>query len=341
MTPALIDSLNAFTPLTEEQASACLKEIFKGDIPIDDLIRFLDTLSSRDVTTNEIVGFAKVMRKALIPVHLDLPAIDVCGTGGSGKDRFNISTCSAFALAAAKVPVAKHGNRGSSKPNGSFDFLEALGINIDLNAQRVEALFKQQRLAFIFARLFHPSMKIVGPARQRLGKRTIFNLLGPLCNPASVPYQIIGTTDLDTGKKLAEATQRLGTRHALIIVGGDGLDELSLESPSTLFEVTDVSIETFQFDPEGLTQASKKDYDFSNVKANADLFLELLADPAPHEHLVDQIALNAGAALYCAGHSETIREGHATIKELFLTGMVRLAFEDYRRASGVVPKVPV
>ena len=277
----------------------------------DDIIKLLTLLKSKGESVNEITGFAKALQKASTPINLNKPSIDICGTGGSGKDRFNVSTASAFILAALGIPVSKHGNRGSTKANGSFDFLEALQVNFNHNAETLSKLFEKTNICFIFARLFHPSLAKIGPARKKFGSSSIFNYLGPLCNPSNPSYQIIGTHSKKIAIKLANAKQLLKTEKSLIITGHNELDELSTTGPSSIIEVTKNNIDTYEFNPSklGIQTHNEKEISGNTATENAILFESLFEQRSIKHPIAQLICLNSAAALYCIGHAQTIEDG--------------------------------
>lgn len=306
-----INTLKSGNNLSEAQSVECLSTIFESDCAQLDIEALLTALHKKGETTDEIVGFAKAMRAKMTPVNIEKKAIDVCGTGGSGKDRFNVSTAAAFVLAAMGIAVAKHGNRGSKKPNGSFDFLDALGLPIELNATQCEMAFSKTNLCFLFARIFHPAVGAVGPARKAVGHRTIFNLLGPLCNPASVSHQIIGCADEATAKKLAPAIQRLGSQRVILVIGHNGLDELSTTGPSKLIDVGKTNISDTVFDPAELGLTAQEPEAISGLSGaeNAALFKTVFEAGDVSHPIATIVALNAGLAAYCVGDSPTIGDG--------------------------------
>ena len=308
--------------LSESLSYYCLTEIFKGESSDADLKELLVRLADKGETVDEMVGFARAMREAMVAIELDaFPLLDVCGTGGSGKNRFNISTAVAFCLSAGGVNVAKHGNYGSAKPNGSFNFLEALKVPIHKDPVTIKAQLEMHHLTFLFAKNHHPAMRFVGPIRQQLARRTIFNILGPLCNPASATHQLLGTTSLDLGEKLAQALHRLGTEAAMICIGGDGSDELSLSGKSTVIEVRHTIKRPYQIVAQqyGLSEATTEG---GTGEENAALFVKLLQNPGEQHPILDQIALNAGYGFLLAGVKQTPELGIAHAKELIQSGAV-------------------
>lgn len=293
--------------LTSEESNACLQEIFTGQVNKEKIKELLTLLHANGESVSEIVGFATAMRHAMTPIMLSENAIDVCGTGGYAQERFNTSTAAAFVLASLGIPVAKHGNRGSRKSNGSFDFLEALGIQWDT---AIKARFDETKLAFLFARNHHPAMRHVAEARQELPFRTIFNLLGPLCNPASVKRQVIGTSTQENAEKIVDALQKLGTERAMVIVGPNGLDELSTEAPSLLYELVNGSVIRGVFKPKGLFRSLTPTDTIGTAQQNALLCQRLFSEGITDHPISKAIALNASAGLYIAGKAYSIEKAY-------------------------------
>lgn len=320
--------------MSEMGAYECLREIFEGKTSVDDIATLLGGLVDKGESVSEIVGFTRAMRDRMIGLELSGDAIDICGTGGSGKSRFNVSTSVGFVLNALGVGVAKHGNRGSKTANGSFDFLEALQVPFGQDKATLESIFKSTGLIFMFARYHHPAVANVGPARKVLGRRTIFNLIGPLCNPACVPYQIIGTLKRKVADKLAEAVRVLGTKRTLVIVGFDGLDELSNAGPSVVLDIRDSGVTEFLFDPaaEGIPVRSLDDISGGSAKENAALFCELISERRMDHAISQLVALNAGAALYCCGKTSTIIAGYHEALGAIGDGRVWAAYDAYLSA---------
>jgi anthranilate phosphoribosyltransferase len=319
--------------LTASHAEAAFDAILDGQVPEDEVVAFLETLRNRSESVDEIVGAARAMRRRMHTVTLEKSAIDVCGTGGSLGDRFNVSTAAAFALAAMGIPVAKHGNRGSRIPNGSFDFLEALAIPIELDAAAVTDLFRKTDLCFLFARQFHPAVGAVAAARKRVGGRTIFNLVGPLCNPAQVSMQVLGTVSVDVGEKLARAAQQLGTQRTIVVVGHGGRDELVPDGPSTIFEATPERLITYSVDPREWITTSLEELPVGSAEENAAVFRQWLESPPSMPHLSHWIALNCAVALYLVGQEATFRDGYDRAMELIQTPVVRLKVSQYSSAA--------
>jgi anthranilate phosphoribosyltransferase len=327
MINTFIDTVKKGTSLSEEEAKQCLDTIFSQDIPTDDIAALLTALAKKGEAVSEIYGFALSMRESMIRLDLGSPLMDLCGTGGSGKDRFNVSTAAAFVVASAGIPVAKHGNYGSQKPNGSFDFLKALDVPFGQPIEEIQKHFKKSHVAFLLARQFHPAVAKVAEARKKVGTRTIFNMLGPLCNPASATHQIIATPEVHTAKKLAEVLLKLGTTRALVIAGHDYTDELSLYGPSHLFEVHNGAVTSSAFDPKTCCLTNPLPVLEGHAAANAVLFKELFSKGITTKAVSQMVCLNAGAAFYIFGAAESIAEGKMLAEDHVKT---KLAWQKYR-----------
>ena len=333
MIPNYISKVQSGNTLTKEESAHCLRLIFDNEASQGQVEVILKGLYKNGESVSEIIGFAQTMRAYMNKIELgNRDVIDLCGTGGSGKDRFNVSTAMAFIVAAGGCPVAKHGNYGSKKPNGSFNFLESLDVPINISEDQIKAVFNDTGLCFLFARQFHPAMKAVAPVRQGLGHRSIFNLLGPLCNPASVNYQLIGTIDTETAEKLASAVQELGTKKTLIIVGGDGRDELSITGQNHLYEVTTESITqtTLSTEAWGL---SYSEYACGDSQQNAQLFQSVMSQNDYTHPMAVHVSLNAGAAFYCTGKVATVKDGYDLAQDIIKSGKGWML---YQRVSNVL-----
>ena len=291
--------------LTEAQAQQSLELILSEDTPDDDIAALLTALAVKGESPAEIVGFARVMRRQAIPVrshHSRL--IDTAGTGG-GVDTFNISTAAVFVISGAGLPVAKHGNRALTSRCGSADVLEALGVRIERSLEVAEYSLNEIGLAFMFAPHFHPAMKRVAQIRRELDRRTIFNLLGPLTNPASAPYQIVGVYSSDLTEKLGRALLGLGCQRAWVIHSHDGLDELSTGAPARICEARSEMVRNFDLDPKdyGFEVSSIDQVSGGSAQENADIIRGILKrriqGPAR-----DVVVLNAAAALHVADKGE-------------------------------------
>lgn len=303
--------------LTLEQAMNCMKKMLSDSVPERLVLRFLSALFRKGETAEEIVGVYYALRSyALSFTFGDDRAIDICGTGGVGKPRFNVSTAAAFVASAEGVKIAKFGNRGSSfrSVSGSVDILEALGILTHVPPRVSELCMQEVSLLFFDAGEHYPVLRRFRPARSVLEHRTIFNLVGPLLNPADPKFRVLGTTDKKTACELVRALHMLGYERALVIVGHGGVDELTVSGPSLLFELEFGETSEFYFDPRA---ARIRDGSFSTVgdeftlpAGNAVLLAEMFARPVDNRGpLLDTVALNAGAALYVGGLADSIEDG--------------------------------
>jgi anthranilate phosphoribosyltransferase len=321
--------------LSDIESSLCLAEIFNGSITEERVITFLKALRAKGESISEILGFAKQLSSRGITVSGLQNSVDTCGTGGSGLDRFNIGTTTAFVLASGGYPVAKHGNKGSKKSNGSFDLLEALDVNFDLNPEQEKEIFKKTGLAFLFARNHHPEMKLVGPARAKLETHSIFNIIGPLCNPANVQFQVVGISKKELGEKLIQVLKLLGRKRAIVVYGEPGIDEFSISGPSIywlLNEKGEISVHHIDV---GIIGIQRREFNLvpgGDAKVNKELFYKIL-EGDECDGLLDMVALNAGAAIHVLGRSVTIIDGCNTARELIHSGQAKDFFEAYRNTS--------
>jgi anthranilate phosphoribosyltransferase len=281
---------------------------------------------SLPVTAELLVEAAKALRTRMTPVSLSGSPIDVCGTGGSGKSKLNISTFAAFVVAAAGAPVAKHGNRAASGKCGSFDVLEALGVRIDLTPEQEAAAFDACGIVFVFARLHHPALGQIAGLRKALGRRTMFNLLGPLCNPAGITRQLIGTGDASNARMLADAMILLG-QEGMVVRGQDGLDEVSICAPTDILTVTGNTVAESVFTPSALV--TEDDVAGGVPGDNARAFMDMLEqrEDTPRQRLA---LVNAAHALIVAGKAKTADEGIQIAHEALQSGRALELFKRYR-----------
>lgn len=310
--------------LDEATARTVMQELMSGRAEPAHIAALLVALRAKGESASEIAGFVRAMLDAAAPI--DLPPtlvdslVDTCGTGGDGAGTFNISTTAAVVVAAAGVPVAKHGNRAASSSSGSADLLEAWGIAIDLPPARVAECLHEVGIAFLFAPTFHPAMRFVAPVRTQLGIRTVFNVLGPLSNPAAVPFQVVGAADPVLAREMAAALARLEKRRALVFRGHDGLDELTTTAPNTLYEVHDGRVEERELDATalGLSRVTTEDLRGGSVADNVAISDAVLrGEPGPRS---DIVALNAAAALMIAGAADDLESGLQLARETLHSG---------------------
>ena len=306
--------------LSRADAHAVMTEVLSGQCSDAQIAALLVALHMKGETVEEIVGFAEAIRAAAIPLELHANSVldasgtgrdalvDTCGTGGDASGTFNISTATAFVVAGAGVRVAKHGNRSVTSKCGSADVMEALGVNIQLAPAQIASCLEQVGIAFLFAPAMHSAMKHVQTARRELRLRTVFNLLGPLTNPARATCQVVGVYSADLVEKLAEALSMLGLHRALVVHGSDGLDEITITGPTRIGEVRDGQVHTYELTPEefGLQRASLQDISGGDAATNAALIREVLSGKKSARR--DVVVLNAGAELVAAGRADHLRD---------------------------------
>ena len=300
--------------LTYDEAYATMREIMAGKtsaVQNAALLAALSTKSAKAETTDEIAGCAAAMREAATPVpHEGLETLEIVGTGGDGANTFNISTTAALICAAAGAKVTKHGNRAASSKCGTADCLEALGANIQLSPEKVVELLHGCGFAFLFAQRYHAAMKYVGPIRRELGIRTVFNILGPLTNPARPAFYVLGVYDEYLVVPVAQVLKRLGAKRALVVYGQDRMDEISLSAPTTVCELRDGELTSYEIRPEelGLTPCAKADLAGGTPEENAAIVRAIFAG-AERGPKRDAAVLNAGAGLYVSGVAESLEAG--------------------------------
>ncbi len=294
--------------LTEAEASAAFEEIMRGDATPIQIAGFVVALRMKGETVEELSGFARTARAMATPINVEGDLLDTCGTGGDGLSTFNISTLSAIVSAACGARVAKHGNRAASSMCGSADVLEQLGVKIDLGPEGVARCIEGAGIGFLFAPIFHPSFRFAAVPRRELAMRTVFNVLGPLCNPAGARYQALGVADGTLAGKMADVLVRLGVESAIVFHGGDGMDELSVSGPSHVIEI-DGGRKEYELHPSdlGLAPASVDAMRGGGPEENARIAREIL-DGAPGPRR-DVVLLNTAAALRAAGLAKDWKEG--------------------------------
>ena len=315
-----IDLVVAGKSLSSEQATAVMQEIMEGEATPAQLGAFLTALRLKGETVREIAAMAAVMREKALPVPVEGRLLDVVGTGGDGKNTFNISTAVAFVAAAAGVKVAKHGNRAASGTCGAADVLEALGVKIDLPPEGVAACINRVGMGFMFAPAFHPSMRYAAPVRREIGIPTVFNILGPLTNPARAQCMLLGVAAPRLGEQLAEALRLLEIHRALVVHGEDGMDEITLCGATTVWEVRDGTVRHWTIDVAdiGLPLASIEDLRSGTASENAATMRRLFQGEAGPVR--DAVLLNGGAALMAGDRAETLRQGIALATQAIDSG---------------------
>lgn len=319
-----LEALLAGRILDTEYAEKLMTRLLSGEFGESQIAGFLMALRARGESASELTGFVRAMRRHGTPLKLNEPeAVDCCGTGGDGSGSFNISTAAGLIAAAAGAKVAKHGNRSVSSRCGSADLLEGCGVRIEASPEEVRADFQRHGICFMFAPIFHPAIKEAMPARRALGVRTVFNMLGPLANPAGVTRQLLGVYSGDVLPLFAETLQELKTEHALVVHSLDGLDEISCSAPTEVIEVRDGALRSYQITPEemGLTTMPAEAQLGGSPEKNIATFRLLLAGE-PVAPLSATLA-NAGATLYVAGKAESIREGVELAQKAVKNGVAR------------------
>ena len=324
-----IETLIEGQDLSQETAQRAMEFIMTGEATPAQLAAFLTALRMKGETVDEITGFAKAMREAAVPVNVDGPVIDTCGTGGDGSGSYNISTASAIVAAAAGVRVAKHGNRSASSKCGSADVLEALGVRIAVTPEQAQRCLEKVGIAFLFAQAFHPAMRHVAPVRSELGIRTVFNILGPLANPAKATRQVLGVADAELAPKMAGILQQLGVEKALVVHGADGLDEISLSGPTSVYEVDGDEIKQYAVSPEelGLPTADRSALAGGDKETNAEILRALFRGESGPKR--DALLANAAAALYVGGKTTSLIEGVNAAAEVIDSGAVLRKLDEF------------
>ena len=307
--------------LSRDDAAEVLKLIMSGECTPAQIAGLLIALRMKGETVDEITGFASTMREMATPIETNrYPLVDTCGTGGDRSGSFNISTTVAFVVAGAGVAVAKHGNRSASSQCGSADVLEALGVNIDITPEQVGQAIDEIGIGFLFARALHGAMKHVAAPRMELKTRTIFNLLGPLTNPAGADRQVIGVFDKSRVEDMANVLSHLGAKHAFVVAGNDGLDEITLCDSTLVAEVRDGTVETFEITPEdaGLQRSTLDALKGGDAATNAEILRSVLkGDEGP---CLDIVLLNAAAAFYAADEVSDWKTGVEMARESIQSG---------------------
>jgi anthranilate phosphoribosyltransferase len=335
MSDALKPLINAAAdgPLTRAQAEEAFAILFAGDATPAQIGGFLMALRTRGETVDEYAAAAAVMRAKCLPVRAPADAMDIVGTGGDGKHTLNISTATAYVVAGAGQPVAKHGNRNLSSKSGTADVQTAMGVNVMVGADIVERCINEAGIGFMMAPMHHPAMAHVGPVRAELGARTIFNILGPLTNPAGVKRQLSGTYRRDLIRPMAEVLLDLGSEAAWLVHGSDGTDELAISGLSWVAELKDGQVTEFEVHPE---DAGLPIHDFANIVGgtpteNATAFRALLAGEASAYR--DATLLNAAAALHIAGKAATLKDGVVMAAASIDSGKAKAAVETVARIT--------
>jgi anthranilate phosphoribosyltransferase len=315
--------------LSEDEAAAVMEEVVSGEATPAQFGAFVTALRMKGESVSEIAGLARIMHRHALHVEVEGPLLDTCGTGGDASGTFNVSTAAGFVCAGAGVRVAKHGNRAASSESGSADVLEALGCRIELTPQQVKECIERTGFGFMFAQAFHPAMRLAGGLRREVGIRTVFNVLGPLTNPAGARHQLLGVPSAELGAKMAEALGRLGAVRALVVAGEGGLDEVSISGATEVFDLHDGRVRRYSFSPNdaGLRAADPSLVKGGSPAENAERIRRILAgEPGPGR---DFVLINAGAALIAAGRAAGLREGVGLASVAIDSGAARRAMEAF------------
>lgn len=318
-----IEQVVAGRSLSTEDAAQAMNEIMDGEATPAQFGAFVTALRLKGETTDEIAGMAQVMREKSLHVRVDGPVLDSVGTGGDASGTFNISTTTGFVAAGAGVRVAKHGNRAMSGACGSADVLEALGVKIDLSPEGVERCLKEVGFGFMFAQRYHPSMRFAAGPRREIGIRNVFNILGPLTNPANADAYLMGVADADMAEKMAQVLGRLGSSHALVVHGMDGMDEITLSDATQVWEMKEGKVSEYTISPEdlGFSRAPREALGISSAGESARTLREVLQGIGGPTR--DVVLMNAAAALLAADRVATLKEGVTAATESIDSGKAK------------------
>jgi anthranilate phosphoribosyltransferase len=320
--------------LAFEQAAAVMEEIMTGEATPAQVAAFITALRTKGETADEIAGLVSVMQAKATPVPVTPPVVDTCGTGGDGSCSFNISTTAAFVVAGAGLKVAKHGNRAMSSHCGSADVLEALGVSIELGAEGVAQCVETAGIGFMFAPLFHPAMKYASAIRREIGIRTVFNILGPLTNPARARFQLIGVPSRELGEKIASVLHRLGTDHSLVVHGTDGMDEISISGKSLVWDVNQHRVlPPYEVSPEdlGFMKASVTQVRGGTARHNARILRGILGGEVGVRRNI--VIMNAAAALVAGNRASDLKDGVCLAEKTVESGQALAKLDELIKLS--------
>ena len=328
-----IISLSNKQDLSYETAEAVMHEIMTGEATPVQMSAYLTALSLKGETTDEITASAFGMRSHCVRLLHDVDALEIVGTGGDHSNTFNISTTASIIAAAAGIPVAKHGNRSASSKCGAADVLEALGVNINIPPEKSAQLLERIGICFMFAQNYHIAMKFVAPIRRELGIRTVFNIIGPLTNPAGAKMELMGVYDRELVEPLAQVLCNLGVKNAMVVHGADGLDEISLCAPTFVCEVKDGWVRSYTITPEqfGLERCEKEDLKGGGPRENAEILKTLLAGEGGAKR--NAALLNAAAAMFITGRFESIEAALTVANDVLDNGKALRKLDDFIRYS--------
>jgi anthranilate phosphoribosyltransferase len=320
--------------LTFKEAAAVMEEIMSGEATPAQFAAFITALRIKGETVDEIAGLASVMQAKATPVQVTPPVVDTCGTGGDGLCSFNISTTAAFIVAGAGLKVAKHGNRAMSSHCGSADVLEALGVRIELGAEAVAQCLEIVGIGFMFAPVFHPAMKYATAPRREIGIRTVFNILGPLTNPAKAKFQVIGVPSKELGERIAFVLHRLGTEHSLVVHGVDGMDEISISRKSLVWDVNQHRVlPPYEVSPDdfGFMKASMTQIKGGTARQNAKILRGILSGEVGARRNI--VIMNAAAALVAGNQASDLKEGASIAEQTLDSGKALAKLDELIKLS--------
>ena len=320
--------------LSYDEAEQVMNEIMEGKATDVQMSAYLTALSLKGETIDEITASAAGMRAHCIKLLHNMDVLEIVGTGGDGANSFNISTTASMVIAAAGVPVAKHGNRAASSRSGAADVLEALGVKIDLPTERSAQLLKKIQICFLFAQNYHIAMKYVAPIRKELGIRTVFNILGPLSNPAGANMELMGVYEEELVEPLAQVMAKLGVVRGMVVYGQDKLDEISMSAPTSVCEIRDGWFQSYEITPEqfGYTRCTKEELTGGTPEENAEITRKILSGEDRGAKRC-AVCLNAGAAIYIAGKAATMEEGVRMAERLIDEGAAAGKLEQFIEES--------
>lgn len=315
--------------LTSEVMEQVMEEIMTGEATDAQKASFLTALSMKGETIDEITSAAKVLRSHCESFLNDMDVLEIVGTGGDGSNTINISTLSSVVVSAAGIPVAKHGNRAASSKCGTADCLEALGVKIDCAPARSAQILKDINLCFLFAQKYHPAMRFVGAVRKEMGIRTLFNVLGPLANPAGATMQLFGVYSEELVEPLAHVLRNLGVKRAMVVYGRDSMDEISLSAETKVCEFKNDEFKSYVIKPEdlGLTRCNKEDLVGGTPQENAAIVNDILGGAKGPK--TDVVLLNAGAAIYLASDGITLKDGIEKAREIIVSGKAKKQLKEF------------
>ena len=329
MIQELIQKLVDGLTLSFEESAQAMNQIMEGEATPAQFGAFVTSLRLKGETVDEVAGMASVMREKSLRVNTSEYLVDTCGTGGDSSGTFNISTAAAFVAAGAGANVAKHGNRAMSGKTGSADVLEALGANIALSPESVEKCIEQTGFGFMFAQEFHPSMRFAASPRREIGIRTVFNILGPLTNPAGAPCQVVGVSDFSTGELMVRTLARLGSQKAIVVHGEDGLDEVTISGPSTIWFLANGFITKSKISPDqfGMSISPITNIQASNPSESAEIIKNVVNGSVGAAH--DIVVLNSSATLVSCGIAEDLEDGIDLAQKSISSGRAASCLDSY------------